>query len=123
MLTMVCQVLRQGPAGDLFVHLNSAPDNRFQRIGNDLWRFETIKVADAVLGNQLNVPSLEKDIEVTVPAGTQPDTILRLKGKGLPDYNSGDLGDINIRIRVHIPETLSAAEKKLYEQLRELDKQ
>jgi len=108
-----------GLAGDLFVHLNSVPDNRFQRMGNDLWRSETIQVADAVLGTHLKIPSLEKDIDVTVPSGTQPDMVLRLKGKGLPDFNTGILGDINIRIRVHIPEKPSHKEKKLYEQLRD----
>lgn len=107
-----------GPAGDLYVHLNSAPDSRFQRIGCDLWRSETISVSDAVLGTHRKVPSLEKDIDVTVPSGTQPDMVLRLKGKGLPDYNSGMPGDINIRIKVHIPESLSPEEKQLYEQLR-----
>jgi len=109
-----------GLTGDLYVHLNSAPDNRFQRMGKDLWRSETISVADAVLGTHLTIPSLEKDIDVTVPQGTQPDMVLRLKGKGLPDFNTGILGDINIRIRVHIPEKLSRKEKKLYEQLRDI---
>lgn len=106
-----------GIAGDLYVHLNSAPDSRFQRMGKDLWRSETIQVADAVLGTHLQIPGLEQNIDVTVPAGTQPDMVLRLKGKGLPDYNTGVLGDINIRIKVHIPEILSDNEKKLYEQL------
>lgn len=108
-----------GPPGDLYVRLNSAPDGRFQRIGSDLWRTETIQVADAVLGTHLKIPSLDKTIDVFVPAGTQPDTVLRIKGKGLPDYNTGKRGDIKLRIRVHIPEQVSRQEQELYEKLRD----
>jgi len=111
-----------GPPGDLFVQLFTVPDARFERIGSDLWRNETLHVADAVLGTTLIIPTLEKDIEVHVPAGTQPDTVLRLKGKGLPVYNSDIFGDLKIRINVHLPEKLTDKEKKLFETLRELDK-
>ena len=107
-----------GIPGDLYVRVNSTPDNRLQRMGKDLWRSETIQIADAVLGTHLKVPSLEKDIDVSVPPGTQPDTVLRLKGKGLPDYYTGELGDIKIRIKIHIPENISYKEKKIYEELR-----
>ncbi len=111
-----------GPPGDLYIQLFTAPDTRFERIGSDLWRNETLHVADAVLGTNIRVPSLENDIEVHVPAGTQPDTVLRLKGKGLPAYNSDILGDLKIRINVHLPEKLSRKEQKLFETLRELEK-
>lgn len=110
-----------GSAGDLYVHLNSSPDNRFQRMGNDLWRSETVQIADAVLGTHLKIPSLDKEIDVTVPPGTQPDMVLRLKGKGLPDYYTGSLGDINIRIKVEVPQNISRKERKLYEELRDLE--
>jgi len=111
-----------GPPGDLYVQLITAPDKRFERIGHDLWRNETLNVADAVLGTRIRVPTLEKDIEVNIPPGTQPDTILRLKNKGLPCYNNDSLGDLKIRINVHLPEKLSDKEKVLFEKLRELEK-
>ncbi|WP_126455268.1 molecular chaperone DnaJ [Sulfuriflexus mobilis] len=111
-----------GQPGDLYVIVRSKRDPRFERLGADLWRMETIAITDAVLGTKLNIPTLEGSVEVTVPAGTQPDEVLRLKGKGLPVFGAKMHGDINIRIQVHIPERLSAEEKSLYEQLRKTDK-
>ncbi len=110
-----------GMPGDLYVVVRSMPDPRFERAGADLWRFETIGVADAVLGTRLKVPTLDGVVEVTVPPGTQPDEVLRLRGKGLPVYGGGR-GDLNLRIRVHIPERPTAHERALYEKLRTFDR-
>jgi molecular chaperone DnaJ len=106
------------PPGDLYVVVTSAPDARFERAGADLWRAETIEVADAVLGTQLKVPGLEGDIAVKVPPGTQPDEVLRLRGKGLPVFGGVGRGHLNIQITVHIPEHLSEQERALYERLK-----
>lgn len=108
------------PPGDLFVVVRSAPNPRFERDGADLWRSEAIAVADAVLGTQLKVPTLNHPAEVTIPAGTQPDTVLRVRGKGLPEFGSRQRGDLYLRIRVHIPEQLSSEERDLYQKLRDL---
>ena len=109
-----------GPPGDLYVVVSSAPDSRFERVGADLWRQETLEIADAVLGARLKVPTLEGEVDVTVPAATQPDEVLRLRGKGLQRFGGGGRGDLNLRIQVHIPQKLSAEERALYEQLRSL---
>jgi molecular chaperone DnaJ len=109
-----------GVPGDLYVIVRSTPDARFERLGSDLWRRETIEVADAVLGTQLQVPTLDGPVEVRVPPGTQPDEVLRLRGKGLADLGGGR-GDLNLRIQVHIPERPTAAERELYERLRDLE--
>lgn len=111
------------PPGDLFVVVHTAPDPRFERVDADLWRTETIELVDAVLGTLLKVPTLEGNLEVTIPAGTQSDSILRLRGKGLPVFGSQHHGDLHLRITVHIPEHLSAKERKLYEQLRDMAKE
>ena len=108
------------PPGDLFVTVRSAPDARFERVGADLWRRETLEVVDAVLGTRLQVPTLTGEVEVRVPSGTQPDEVLRLRGKGLPRFEESGRGDLNLRIEVQIPEQLSAEERSLYEQLRAL---
>lgn len=108
---------RGGVPGDAYVIVRSAPDARFERVGADLWRSETIEVADAVLGTHLKVPTLDGTVEVRVPPGTQPDETLRLRGKGLNAFGGGR-GDLNLRIQVHIPEQPSAQERALYEQLR-----
>jgi len=113
---------KNGPPGDLFVVVRSAPDPRFGRSGADLWREELIQVADAALGATLTVPTLEKPAKVTVPAGTQPGEVLRLRGKGLPEFGGVRRGDLYVRIIVQVPEQLGAEERGLYEALRRLQK-
>jgi molecular chaperone DnaJ len=110
----------QGKPGDLLVVVHSKPDRRFERQGEHLWRAETIEVADAALGTSLAVPTLDGDASVKVPRGTQPESVLRLKGKGLPRFGGSGRGDLFLRIQVHVPERLSLEEQKLYERLRAL---
>jgi len=110
----------KGQPGDLFVVVRTAPDSRFERDGADLWHSETIAVADAVLGMKLKVPTLDHSAEVTIPPGTQPDAVLRVRGKGLPAFGGGQHGDLYLRIRVHVPEHLSSEERNLYLKLRDL---
>jgi len=109
-----------GAPGDLFVVVRSATDQRFERRGANLWRAETIEVAEAVLGTTVTVPALDGEVTAKVPPGTQPDTVLRLAGKGLPEFDGGRRGDLLVRLQVHIPESLSADERTLYDRLRAL---
>ncbi len=109
-----------GAAGDLHVIVRTRPDPRFERSGADLWREEVLSVADAVLGTELTVPTLEGPARVQVPAGTQPQAELRLRGKGLARFGGRGRGDLYVRIAVAIPERVSAEERRLYERLREL---
>jgi molecular chaperone DnaJ len=110
-----------GVPGDLFVIVHSAPDPRFERANAELWRTETVNVADAVLGTKLKVPTLDgAPVTVTVEPGTQPDTILRLRGKGLPEFGRRGRGDLHLRLKVRVPERPSAEERALYERLRRL---
>jgi molecular chaperone DnaJ len=112
-----------GKPGDLYVIVRTEYDKRFQRSGADLWCTKTINVADAVLGTQLDVATLDKNIKVKVPAGTQQDEILRLRGKGLPMMHGTGRGDLKIRILIDIPQKLTEQERELYEQLRQLSKE
>jgi molecular chaperone DnaJ len=109
-----------GAPGDLYVRVTSAPDPRFVRAGADLWREEVIPIADAVLGTVVKIPTLQRPATVYVPPGTQPGTVLRLKGKGLPEFGGAGKGDFLLRIIVKIPEHISTEERALYEQLRKL---
>lgn len=109
-----------GQPGDLFVMVHTLPDPRFERAGADLWRAQDLALTDAVLGTELAVPTLTGVAKVTVPAGTQPDTVLRMRGKGLPHFGGAAHGDLLLRLRLLVPEKLSGAERQLYEQLREL---
>lgn len=108
----------EGVSGDLFVVVRSKPDPRFERAGADLLRQETIPLTDAVLGTELQVPTLDGSSSVTIPPGTQPGSMLRLKGMGLPEFGSGHSGELYLRIEVHIPEQLSPEERELYQRLR-----
>lgn len=105
------------PAGDLLVIVRTA-DSRFERRGRDLHRAETVDVVDAVLGTSIDVPTLDGPASVKVPAGTQPDSLLRLRGKGLPPFGGGSRGDLYVRIQVHVPERLSDQQRRLFEQVR-----
>lgn len=107
-----------GVTGDLFVLIRTKQDPRFERAGADLLRQETIGLTDAVLGQTLQVPTLDGSVSVTIPPGTQPGSVLRLKGKGLPEFGSKHIGEMYLRIEVHIPEKLSGEERELYERLR-----
>ena len=110
-----------GKPGDLFVVVRSAPHAHFVRAGPDLWRTEIVEVADAVLGATPLVPTLDGEpVSVTLAPGTQPDTVLRLRGKGLPEFGGRGRGDLLLRIKVRIPERPSADERSLYQQLRAL---
>lgn len=107
------------PPGDLFVVVRTADDPRFERQGRDLYRIEKVDVVDAVLGASIDVPTLDGQVSVKVPAGTQPDLILRLRGKGLPSFGGASRGDLYVRLQVHVPERLSDRQRQLFEQLRE----
>ena len=109
-----------GLPGDLFVVVRSADDPRFLRNGADLWHSTEIGPVDAVLGTELEVPTLDGKVKVSVPAGTQPDAALRLRGKGLPQYGGGERGDLYLRLHLRIPESISADERRVWEQLRRL---
>lgn len=105
--------------GDLYVSVYAQPDPRFQRRGADLWRSETIDALDAILGAEIEIPTIDSMVNVKVPAGTQPDEVLRLQGQGLSRYKKTGHGDLNLRIIVHIPEKLSDGDRKRYEGIRE----
>jgi molecular chaperone DnaJ len=106
------------PPGDLYIIVRTAADSRFERHRSDLYRTEIIDVVDAVLGTSLNIPTLDGPATVKVASGTQPDTMLRLRGKGLPKFGGGSRGDLYVRIQVHIPERLSDRDRRLFEQLK-----
>ena len=109
-----------GAPGDLLIIIRGAPDARFERVGADLWRNQEIGVADAVLGTEISVPTLDTPVTVKVPPGTQHNAQLRLRGKGLPRFGARGRGDLYVRILVRIPDKLSKSERDLWERIRRL---
>lgn len=112
----------RGKPGDLLVVVRSRPDSKFERHGIDLWHVLTISIPEAVLGTRLEVPTLKGSARLSVPAGTQPNTVFRLRGKGLPAFGGGGRGNLNVRVAYEVPKHLTRRQRELYEQLRGDDK-
>lgn len=108
------------PPGDLIVVINTEKDLRFRRKGEHLYRDINVTIPDAVFGTKVDVPTLVGEVEVKIPAGTQPGTTMRIPNEGLPGFRSGRRGDIYLNIKVEIPKKPSKEEKKLFKELQEL---
>ena len=111
-----------GRPGDLFIVLRIIPDDRFERRGVDLWQQVTLSVEDCALGTQIEIPTLEEPYRLDIPAGTQPEALLRLRHYGLPEFGGQRRGDMYVRVKVHIPERLSRQAREPYEQLRAMQR-
>jgi len=101
------------PPGDLYVAIHVKPHKTFQRYGNDLLSEVDIHVIQAMLGDEIEVPTLRGKARLTIPAGTQPETVFRLKGEGMPNMRTGRPGDQHTRVNIRIPKKLSSKQKEL----------
>ena len=112
---------RNGPAGDLLVMLDVKQDERFERHGDDLVHDLQVSFSQAALGAQVTIPTVYGAEDIRIPPGTQPETVLRLKGRGLPVLGQTSKGDLLIRVRVWTPERLSDEQEQLFRQLAALE--
>lgn len=101
-----------GPAGDLIVGINVRPHAQLRRDGTSIYLDQDISFLQAALGAEIEIPSLDGRIKCTVPAGTQPGTTLRLRGKGVPDLNGRGRGDQFVTVRVQVPRNLNEEQKE-----------
>jgi molecular chaperone DnaJ len=110
-----------GSPGDLLIRVHVKPHSQFVRLedGNLLHNLN-LQYTDLALGTELRVPTLDGSEKVKIPAGTQPNTILKIKGKGLPHYGNYSKGDQLVRVNIKVPTVLNEVQKSL---LKELDKQ
>ncbi|MFA5005145.1 MAG: molecular chaperone DnaJ [Candidatus Omnitrophota bacterium] len=106
--------------GDLYVVIEVRPHDIFERHHNDIITSVNISLSKAVLGGEVEVPALEGRLTMKIPPGTQPDKIFRLKGKGIPDLHSRDLGDELVRVNIDIPVKLSSQQRQLMEEFARL---
>lgn len=106
------------PAGDLYVQVRVSPHALFERDGRDLAAEVSVPMTQAALGGSLTVPTLDgDDVEVPVPAGTQPGDVLTVRRAGLPVRGGGRRGDLHLVVRVEVPTGLDGTQRELLEQL------
>lgn len=108
------------PSGDLFVRVRVSPDDRFERRGDDLVMRVTVPVTQAALGTALDLETYDGSVELEIQPGTQPGSLIRLRGKGVPRLRTGARGDLIVRVDVEIPSNLSDEEDQLVRKLAEL---
>ena len=101
-----------GPAGDLLVSVIVRPHARFERDGTSVLLEQNISYAQAVLGAEVEVPTLDGNVKINVPEGTQPGAVFRLRGKGIPYLHGSGRGDQFVTVNIGVPKNLSAAQKE-----------
>lgn len=106
-----------GPSGDLYVVLHVEEHPFFQRQDNNIYCEIPINFSQAALGGETTVPTLEKPEKIKIPAGTQSDTVFRLKGRGIVSLDGYGKGDQLVRVKVVTPKKLTKEQKELFEQL------
>src|SRR5438477_1837026 len=110
-----------GPAGDLYVVIHVAEHEQFERQGNNLYASVPITFAQAALGADVKVPTLNGDESLKVPAGTQTGTVFRVRGQGMPVLGGRGKGDLFVSVSVITPTSLSREQRKLLEQLAKVE--
>lgn len=108
-----------GPNGDLYVQIKVLDHPLFKREGDDLILARKIKFSDALLGTEMEVPTIDKKtMRLKIPAGTQNNAKFRLKGQGMPHMNQKGRGDAYVQVNVEVPKKLNKKQKALAEELR-----
>ncbi len=105
-----------GPPGDLYVYLTITPHRIFKRDGRDTFVNVPVSFTEAALGATIEVPSLAGDVELTLPAGTQSGTTLRVRGYGMPSVRGTQRGDHHVTVHVVVPAKLNKRQRELLEE-------
>jgi len=106
-----------GPAGDLYLLVRVQPHKYFRRRDNDILLDLKVNVAEATLGAEVLVPTVDGDVKLKIPGGTQPGKIIRMRGKGVPHLRSNSRGDQLVIVNITIPKKLDVEERELFEKL------
>jgi len=112
------RVAGAGPNGlDLYLIVDVQDEKNFERRGNDLHTTATVSVFTAILGGEADVQTLDGKIKLNVPAGTQPEQVFRLAGRGMPHVkDSKEKGDLFVRLKIQIPKYLSPKQRELLDE-------
>ncbi|HSI14910.1 MAG TPA: molecular chaperone DnaJ [Chthoniobacter sp.] len=108
--------MRGGPPGDLYVVVHIKEHEVFEREENNLFCEVPASFSIAALGGEINVPTLDGQAQLKIPAGTQSGTAFKLRGKGVPSLNSHTRGDLIVRVAVEVPTRLNAEQRKKLEE-------
>jgi molecular chaperone DnaJ len=108
---------RSGTAGDLYLTIEVKSHKTLERRGDDIYLDKEIDVTTAVLGGEVLVETVHGDVMMKVPAGTQPEKVMRLKGKGGPKFRGGDNSDQYVKLIIKIPTKLTKKEEDLWKKL------
>jgi DnaJ-class molecular chaperone len=106
-----------GPRGDLYLVVHLGNDDRYERKGDDLYLDLPVSIYDLILGAEVRVPTMNGDVTMTIPAGTQNNKMLRLSGKGMPKLKDAGYGDEYVRLIGQLPTNLTDKEQKLFHEL------
>ena len=106
-----------GPNGDLYIVISVKPHKVFKRSGSDLYLEIPISFDQAALGADIIVPTMEGKVSYKVPAGTQPGTTFRLKGKGIKNLRNDKMGDLYVKVNLEVPTKLNHKQKKAIEEM------
>ena len=109
-----------GASGDLYLVVSVKPHRRFERRGDDLYEEVAVPLTIAVLGGEVQVPTLKGKLALKIPSETQNGRAFRLKGQGMPHLGDSSYGDLLAKVSVVLPTKLSEEEKKLFERLGQL---
>ncbi len=110
-----------GPAGDLYVVIHVAEHEHFERQGNNLYASVPVSFAQAALGAEIDVKTLNGEQPLKVPAGTQTGTVFRVRGQGMPVLGGRGRGDLFVSVSVVTPRSLTREQRKLLEQLAKIE--
>jgi len=106
-----------GPPGDLYLLIRVQPHKYFRRRDNDILLDLKVNVSQATLGAEVLVPTVDGEVKLKIPSGTQPGKIIRMRGKGVPHLRSNSRGDQLVIVNVTIPKKLTVEERELFEKL------
>lgn len=106
-----------GPNGDLYIVITVKSHKLFKRDGDDIYLDIPITFEQAALGDEITVPTLDGKVSYKVPAGTQPNTMFRLKGKGIKSVRTGRMGDLYVKVILEVPTKLTRKQQKAVEDM------
>ncbi|RJO60768.1 molecular chaperone DnaJ [candidate division WS5 bacterium] len=111
------EAMKGGQTGDLYVHIRVKPHEKIKREGYNLSNTAVISFAEAAMGTVIDVPTIDGDVKLKIPAGTQSEKVFKLSGRGVPHLGgSGRRGDHLVTIKVRVPEKLTKRQKELLEE-------